>query len=95
MKYFSEKLNKIFDSAEACEEAEVAHDKAIAEAEAKKKALADERATRAKEVEDLYKAAVEAKKAYNIALQDFLKDYGSFHFTMKDVDPFFGVFDWI
>ena len=94
MKFYSEKLNKVYDTEQACVEAESAHDKAIAEAEAKKKALVEERATRAKEVEDLYKAAVEAKKAYDEKLRDFLKDYGSFHATFKNVDPFFTLFDW-
>lgn len=94
MKFYSEKLNKVFDTEQACVEAESAHDKAIAEAEAKKKALVEERATRAKEVEDLYKAAVEAKKAYDEKLRAFLKDYGSFHATFKNVDPFFTLFDW-
>lgn len=94
MKFYSEKLNKVFDTEQACVEAESAHDKAIAEAEAKKKALVEERATRAKEVEDLYKAAVEAKKAYDEKLRAFLKDYGSFHATFKNVDPFFSLLDW-
>ena len=94
MKFYSEKLNKLFDSEKACAEAEVAHDKAVAEAEAKKKALSDERANRAKKVDDLYKHAVEAKKAYDAELQAFLKDYGSFHATFKTTDPFFGIFDW-
>lgn len=94
MKYFSEKLNKMFDSEDACAEAESAHEKAMAEAEAKKKALADERANRAKEVEDLYKLAVEAKQNYDAKLREFLKDYGSFHLTFRDVDPFFSLLDW-
>lgn len=94
MKFYSEKLNRLFDSSDECAKAEEAHDKAIAEAEAKKKALADDRASRAKEVEDLYKAAVDAKKAYDERLQAFLKDYGSFHATFKNVDPFFSIFDW-
>ena len=58
------------------------------------KALADARAARAKEVEDLYKNAVEAKKLYDEALRAFLKDYGSFHATFKNVDPFFSLLDW-
>ena len=94
MKYFSEKLNKVFDTEQACVEAESAHDKAVAEAEAKKKALADERANRAKAVEEAYKQAVEAKQAYDKLLQEFLNDYGSFHATFKTTDPFFGLFDW-
>lgn len=94
MKFYSEKLNAMFDTQEACAQAESKHDKQVAEAEAKKKALADERASRAKTVEELYKQAVEAKQKYDKALQEFLKDYGSFHATFKTTDPFFGLFDW-
>ena len=94
MKYYSDKLGKLFDTPEQCDEAEKTHDKAIAEAEAKKKALADERATRAKEVEEAYKKAVEAKKAYDKILQDFLNDYHTFHATFKTTDPFFSFLDW-
>lgn len=94
MKFYSEKLNTMFDTQEACAQAESEHDKQVAEAEAKKKALADERATRAKAVEELYKQAVEAKQKYDKALQEFLKDYGSFHATFKSTDPFFGLLDW-
>ena len=94
MKYFSEVLNQVFDSAEECAQAEEAHNKALAEAEAKKKALTDERANRAKEVEDAYRKAIEAKRDYDKLLGDFLKDYGSFHATFKTTDPFFGIFDW-
>ncbi len=94
MKFYSEKLNKLFDTQDACAQAEVAHEKALAEAEAAKKAKADARAERAKKVEELYKAAINAKKAYDAELKDFLKDYGSFHATFKNVDPFFSIFDW-
>ena len=94
MKFYSEKLDKLFDTQELCAEAEEAHEKALAEAENKKLKLAEERANRAKEVEELYKAAVEAKKAYDEKLREFLKDYGSFHATFKNVDPFFSLFDW-
>ena len=83
MKFYSEKLNKMFDSQEACAEAEAAHDKRIAEAEAKKKALAEDRAKRAKEVESAYEAAVTARENYQKILDSFIKDYGSFHMTVK------------
>ncbi len=94
MRFYSEKLNKMFDTWEACAEAESAQEKAVAEAEAKKKALAEERANRAKDVEEAYRKAIEAKREYDKILQEFLKDYGSFHATFKTTDPFFGIFDW-
>ena len=94
MKFYSEKLNKMFDTQELCAQAESEHEQAVAEVEAKKKALTEERATRAKAVEDAYRKAVEAKQEYDKILQEFLKDYGSFHATFKTGDPFFGIFDW-
>ena len=93
MKYFSETLNQVFNTENECLEAENKHSKALEAAEAKKKALADERATRAKEVEDAYRAAAAAKCEYDRLLREFLKDYGSFHATFKNIDPFFSIFD--
>ena len=52
--------------------------------------LASERKDRAKEVEDAFKHA-------NTLLDEFVEDYGSFHFTLgtdKD-DTFFKLFDWL
>ena len=94
MKFYSEKLNKLFDTQELCVQAEEEHNKALAEAEEKKKALAEERATRAKAVEELYHKAVLSKQEYDKALKEFLNDYGSFHATFKTTDPFFVLLDW-
>ena len=66
----------------------------MAKAKAEKEAKANERASRAKAVEELYKKAIDAKAEYDKALKEFLKDYGSFHATFKTTDPFFGIFDW-
>ena len=82
MKYFSEKLNKVFDTAKECKEAEVAFDKEEAEKVEKREA----RAARAKEVEDAY-------KKYQELLQKFIKDYGSFHMTINDGTSIFDLFD--
>ena len=92
MKYFSEKLNKVFDTEQACVEAESAHDKAIAEKKAKEEKLVAERKSRAAEVENAYKVSVEAAKHYHELLDKFCKDYGSFHMTLKsgDFNPFDG-----
>lgn len=86
MKYFSEKLNKLFETAEACAEAEEAHDKAIAEAEAKKKALTEARAERAKEIDRLYEEMIKAQKTHAKAVNDFVKDYGSYHKTYRSFE---------
>lgn len=92
MKFYSEKLDKLFDTQELCAEAEEAHEKAEAEKKAKEEELATARKTRAIEVEAAYKASVEATKHYHDLLDKFVKDYGSFHMTVRtgDFNPFDG-----
>ena len=99
MKFYSDKLNKMFDTEKACSEAEKEYDLQKAEAETKKKALAAERASRAKEIDALRDEVVKAQKAYTEKLREFVKDYGSYHntYTYKDNDNFFNLFnllDW-
>lgn len=101
MVIYSEKLNKEFKTVDECVKAEqeyeakvaaekAAKEKAIAEAKARQEALVNDRKTRATEVEDAYKAVVEAQKVYREKLNAFVKDYGSFHMTLKtgDGNPF-------
>ena len=93
MKYYSDILNRLFDSQEDCAKAEEAHKAQVAKAEAEKKAKTEKRAARAKEVEEFYKAAVEAKKAYTEKLNAFIKDYGSFHLTTSEPLSITSLFD--
>ena len=88
IKYYSEQLNQLFNSVE---ELEAAEDKVNA---AKRKA---QREARAKEVEDAFKVAYESTKKANELLSAFVKDYGSYHTTLKDApaaiwDAFFNLF---
>lgn len=90
MKIFSEKTNKYYATVDQCLTAEKAFD----EAEAKKKAEAQQlnttRKERANEVETAYKASLEANKHYHELLDAFVKDYGSFHMTLHtgNLNPF-------
>ena len=79
MKYYSEKLKKLFDKENELQEAEQAFDKKEA-VELKKR---EERATRAKEVDEAY-------QHYQELLKKFLDDYGYYHRTDKkgDIDFF-------
>lgn len=86
MKFYSEVLDKMFDTAEALTEAEEAKGKAEEEKKAKEKKLAEERKARAKEVEDALKAAHEAQNKYFELRDAFVKDYGSYHMTIKDTN---------
>ena len=81
MKIFSEKTNKYYSTVDECVEAEKKYDEEVATKEAKKKELSDARKNRAKEVEDAYKARLEADKVYQEKLNKFIEDYGSFHMT--------------
>lgn len=95
MRYYSDTLRKFFESEDECLTAEKDYSNKLAKEEAEKKALAEKRSTRAKEVESLYKAAAEAKKAYTKALSEFVRDYGSYHATFRTTDPLlFDLFDW-
>jgi hypothetical protein len=92
MKIFSEKTNQEYQSVEECLAAEKEFDEALAAKKAKEEKLAEARKSRAIEVEEAYKAILEAQKNYNEKLNAFIKDYGSFHMTLHtgDFNPFDG-----
>ena len=83
MKILSEKTGKEYMTVEDCLAAEKEFDKAVAEEKVRKENLAKERKERAAEVEAAYEAILEAQKAYRAKLDAFVKDYGSFHMTVK------------
>ena len=84
MKYYSEKTHKTYDSEEACLTAEKELEDAITAEKERKEKLSAERKARAQEVEDAYEALVEARKHYNDVIGAFVKDYGSFHMTLRN-----------
>ena len=86
MKYYSETLNKVFENEKDCLKAEKEHKEKVEAEEKHKKELADSRKIRAKEVEDAYKAVIDAQKHYNELLTNFCKEYGSFHCTITNED---------
>ena len=89
MYIYSEKTKKRYDTVDECVEAEKEFDKVKAEEKEKKERLASERKDRAKEVEDAFKQA-------NALLNQFVEDYGSFHFTFgngNDINPL-RLLDW-
>ena len=97
MKFYSEQLSKLFDTQTELETAEEKANAAKRAEEEKKAKLKANRETRAKEVEDAFKTAAEAQKKANELLNAFLKDYGSYHTTLKDApvsiwDAFFNLF---
>lgn len=83
MKYYSEKLKKLFDTTEELESAEKENE----EKEMAALKLKEERAARAKEVDEAYEKAQKAIAEYNELLNEFVKDYKNYHYsTSKKVD---------
>lgn len=78
MKYYSTKLNRLFDTTKELEKAEEAYDDKQKEAEAKKA----KRSEAAKRVQDAYKLAEDTRKAADEELAKFCKEYGSYHTTI-------------
>lgn len=96
MKFYSEQLNKLFDTAEALKEAEDKANAAKKAEEERKANLKAQREVRAKEVEeaicqaqeDQKKANVSSKHAVNV-LNAFVKDFGAYHTSVKKTFPSF------
>ena len=109
MKYFGERTNKLYDTAEACEKAEfeakekenrekILAERKAAELKAKKEQEAAERKAMATEVDKARKVMVAAQKAYREAIENFVKRYGTYHYStdnFEDVPTLFDVFDWL
>ena len=90
MRYYSDRLKRLFDTEEELKKAEEEQN-AQALAEAKKK---EERTARAKEIEAAYREIGEATKRYNELVAAFVKDYGSFHQSItKTRETPFSLFD--
>ncbi len=81
MKYYSEKLNKLFDT----EKDLVAAEKELADKEAKKELAAQEKKAEAKAVEDAFKARNAARREYNTKLVEARKAYNSAIAAAKEV----------
>ena len=83
MKFYSEKLNKLFEDEKSLVKAEDEYDVRVAAEKAKQEQLTKTRKDRAKAIEESYKKVVEARKEYKKLVDDFTRDYGSFHMSVK------------
>lgn len=91
MKFYSEQLNKLFDTAEELQAAEEKVNAARRAEEEKKAQLKASREARAKEVEEAIRQAQEDQKKANASnkhavnvLNAFVKDFGAYHTTFRD-----------
>lgn len=91
MQYHSTVLDKNYDTVEELEKAE----KEFEEQEAEKNKEKEERAARAKEVEEARLAYVEAGKKYTELLNQFIKDYNTYHFSVSEIKTPKSIFDFL
>ena len=88
MKYYSEELNKLFDTEDELLEAEYTTRRAKEEAEAAEKPKAAEKEKRYNEVKEALEAVAKAKTAYDKLLREYTKDYGAITLRTSQASPF-------
>lgn len=93
MKYYSEKLNALYDSQIELEEAELAAEKVQKEKEERENKLRTERKARADEIKAALEQIETALKGYYDLVQKFVRDYGSFHLTVDEKSYFPSLFN--
>jgi peptidoglycan hydrolase CwlO-like protein len=97
MKYYGERTNKLYETEQECLKAEFAAkeeenrqkilaERRAAEEKEKKEKAAAERKELAAKVEEARKAMVAAQKTYRDTISEFVKKYGSYHWTSNSVD---------
>lgn len=105
MKYYSEKLNQFYNTADECERAEfeakekenlekIKKEREAALAKEKKEKAVAERKVAAGKVDTARKAYLEAQKAYRSELEDFCKKYGTYHYSTTGADDVPSLFDF-
>ena len=93
MKYYSEMTNEVYETKEECEKVEKALVAKKQAEEEKQLALKNEREARSKEVVEAFKEAREAETKAQKLLNEFVKDYGSFHISYNGKSSVPSMFD--
>lgn len=82
MKYYSDKTKKLYENVELLTDAEKIYDEVHAE-ELKK---AEEKKQAAEAIKAARKEMIDAQNKYSELLNQFIKEYGSYHETFRDGD---------
>ena len=95
MKFYSEALNRLFDTEKELLEKETLYVKEQKEKKEREKKLIDEKRARANEVTEAYSKVREMQKTYIKLKNKFIQDYGYFHMSYRDIDdiPYVDIFD--
>ena len=105
LKYYSDKTNKFYDTAEEANRAEfelkekenlekIKKEREAALAKEKKEKAMAERKAAAEKVDTARKAYLEAQKAYRTELEGFCKTYGTYHYSTDNADEVPSLFDF-
>lgn len=86
MKYYSEVTKQFYNSEEECVKAEEVLLEEKRAIEAEKLKLANERKERAAEIEQARDEYLAAREKYNTLVNNFCRDFGSYHYSIKSVD---------
>ena len=99
MRYINDYTNEVFSNADDCAAAEKKYEEQKAKERAEKDKLANERKTRAAEVEAARKEMVAAERKYKELIEAFVRDYKSYHYSSHSVDDiptlFSSFFNWL
>lgn len=85
--FFSEVLNQYFTDEQACLQAEKEYAEKVAAQKEQERKLKETKASKAKEIEEAYKAYKDAEKHYLELRNQFVKEYGQYHMTVRDEAP--------
>ena len=95
MRFYSDVLNKVFDSEEELNAEESKYELAVKEQEEKKALIAEERANSAKEISELIEKRNALKEEVrNVEveldekLNEFISKYGSYHYSFSNLNNF-------
>lgn len=97
IKIYSDKTNKFYDSVEAANKAEfelkeqenrerIRKEREAREKKEQEEKVANERKTRAQEIEVARKAMVAAQNRYKELLEAFVRDYKTYHYSIDTED---------
>ena len=88
MKYYSEELNKLFDTEDELLEAEYTAKRAKEEAEAAEKAKAAEKEKRYNEVKEAIEKASVARAEAEKLVKAYTREYGPISVRSSNINPF-------
>ena len=88
MKYYSEELNRLFDTEDELLEAEYTAKRAKEEAEAAEKAKAEEKQKRYDEVKEAIEKASLARAEVDRLVKAYTREYGPISIRSSNINPF-------